>query len=191
MAGYKIAMVAACPFPANYGSSRAIQEMAQSLASRGNEVHVVTYPFGEDLLVNLLTIWRCLGWRKQRSQIYSGPSLKKLLLDLFLLVKLCSVIRRQKIDIIYAHNYEGVLLGLIAKLITGRPLLCDAVNLMPAELHADKFSRPAPMARRIARLLGSFVTLWPDGFIATTNDLRQTMLARGISSDRIVRCLGA
>jgi 1,2-diacylglycerol 3-alpha-glucosyltransferase len=185
MAGYKIAMLAACPFPANYGSPGAIREMAQSLASRGHDVHVVTYPFGEDLPVNLLTIWRCFGWRKQGSRIYSGPSLEKLFLDLFLLVKLCSVIRRQKIEVIHAHNYEGVLLGVIAKFITGRPLLYNAVNLMSDELHLYKFLRPAFLARWIARLLDLFVTWWPDGFIAITNDLRQAMLTRGVSSDRI------
>jgi 1,2-diacylglycerol 3-alpha-glucosyltransferase len=157
MAGYKIAMVAACPFPANYGFPGAIREIAQSLASRGHEVHVVTYPFGEDLPVNRLTIWRCSGWKKQRSRICSGPSLEKLFLDLFLLIKLCSVIRRQKIDLIHVHNYEGLLLGVIAKLISGRPLFYSAINLMSDELHLYKFSRPAFLARWIARLLDSFV----------------------------------
>jgi glycosyltransferase involved in cell wall biosynthesis len=185
MAGYKIAMVAACPFPANYGSPGAIREMAQSLASRGHEIHVVTYPFGEDLPVDLLTIWRCSWWKKQVSRIYSGPSLEKLFLDFFLLIKLCSVIRRQKIDVIHAHNYEGVLLGVIAKLMTGRPLLYNAVNLMSDELHLYKFLRPAFLARGFARLLDSFVTWWPDGFIAITPDLRQAMLARGVTPERI------
>ncbi len=185
MAGYKIAMVAACPFPANYGSPGAIREMAQSLASRGNDIHVVTYPFGEELPADRLTIWRCSWWKKQRSRIYSGPSLEKLFLDFFLLVKLCGVIRRQKIDVIHAHNYEGVLLGIVAKLITGRPLLYNAVNLMSDELHLYKFVRPAFLAKWIARLLDSFVTWWPDGFIAITNNLHQAMLARGVSPDRI------
>src|SRR5690349_4858214 len=70
MPGYKIAMVAACPFPANYGSPGAVREMAQSLAQRGNEVHVVTYPFGEDLPTDQLTIWRCSWWKKKSPRIY-------------------------------------------------------------------------------------------------------------------------
>jgi 1,2-diacylglycerol 3-alpha-glucosyltransferase len=185
MAGYKIAMVAACPFPANYGSPEAIREMAQSLASRGNDIHVVTYPFGEDLPMDLLTVWRCFWWKKQPSRLSSGPSLAKLFLDLFLLVKLCSVIRRQKIDVIHVHDYEGVFLGIVAKLITGRPLLYNAVNLMSDEPLLYKFLRPGFLAKRVAQLLDTFATWWPDGFIAVTHELRRAMLARGVSPDRI------
>jgi glycosyltransferase involved in cell wall biosynthesis len=185
MAGYKIAMVAACPFPANYGSPGAIREMAQSLASRGHDIHVVTYPFGEDLPVDRLTIWRCSGWRKKTARIYSGPSLEKIFLDLFLLVKLCRVIRQQKIEVIHAHNYEGVLLGSIAKFITRRPLLYNAVNLMSDELPLYKFFRLAFVAQWTARLLDSLVTWAPDAFIAITNDLREALLTRGVPPDRI------
>jgi glycosyltransferase involved in cell wall biosynthesis len=185
MAGYRIAMVAACPFPANYGSPGAIREMAQSLALRGNAVHVVTYPFGEDLPADHLTIWRC-GWSRKRSRpIYSGPSLEKIVLDLFLLVRLCQVIRRQSVEVIHATNYEGVLLGFFAKLITRRPLLYNAVNLMSDELHLYKSWCPTFLLRWSARLLDWLVTVWPDGFIANTNELRQEMLARGVSPDLI------
>jgi 1,2-diacylglycerol 3-alpha-glucosyltransferase len=185
MPGYRIAMVAACPFPANYGSPGAVREMAQSLALRGNEVHVVTYPIGEDLPASQLTIWRCSWWKKKSQRIYSGPSFEKIFLDFFLLVKLCQVIRRQNIEVIHATNYEGVLLGFIAKLITRRPLLYNAVNLMADELHLYKSLFPTFLVRWIARSLDSWVTLCPDGFIANTNELRQAMLAHGVSPDRI------
>jgi 1,2-diacylglycerol 3-alpha-glucosyltransferase len=185
MDGCKVAMVAACPFPANYGSPGAIREMALSLASRASDIHIVTYPFGEDLPVDGLTIWRCSWWRKKRVHIYSGPSIEKLFLDLFLLVKLCRVIRQQKIELIHAHNYEGVVLGFAAKLLTGRPLLYNAVNLMSDELHLYGFLRPRFLARALARLLDYLVMRWPDAFIAITDDLRRAMLARGVSAERI------
>jgi 1,2-diacylglycerol 3-alpha-glucosyltransferase len=185
MAGYRIAMVAACPFPANYGSPGAIREMAQSLAQRDNEVHVVTYPFGEDLPAGHVTIWRCSWWKKRSQPIYSGPSFEKIFLDLFLLVKLCQVIRQQKVEVIHATNYEGVLLGFLAKLITRRPLLYNAVNLMSDELHLYKSWCPSFLVRWIARLLDFLAMVWPDGFIANTNELREAMLAQGVSPDRI------
>src|SRR5277367_3186671 len=102
MSQYKVAMVAACPFPANYGSPGAIKEMAETLASLGHEIHVVTYPFGDDLAVNGVKISRCRAWRK-KVRIYSGPSVEKLFLDLFLLIELCRVITRENIQIIHAH----------------------------------------------------------------------------------------
>src|ERR1700690_2316439 len=99
MAISKVAMVAACPFPSNYGSPGAIREMAESLASLDHGVHIVTYPSGEDLPVKGVKIWRCWGWRR-KARIYSGPSLEKLLLDVFLLIRLCQVITRENIQII-------------------------------------------------------------------------------------------
>jgi 1,2-diacylglycerol 3-alpha-glucosyltransferase len=180
----KVAMVAACPFPANYGSPGAIREMAESLASLDHEVHIVTYPFGEDLPVKGVKIWRCWGWRR-KARIYSGPSLEKVLLDVFLLVRLCQVITRENIQIIHAHNYEGALIGYIAKLLTGRPLLYNAVNLMSDELPMYEFLKPAFLARRVAQFLDFVITRIPDGFITITEDLRTALLNRGISPDRI------
>jgi 1,2-diacylglycerol 3-alpha-glucosyltransferase len=184
MSTSKVAMVAACPFPANYGSPGAIREMAESLATLEHEVHIVTYPFGEELPVRHVKIWRAWGWRK-KPRIYSGPSVEKLLLDLLLLIKLCRVITNENIEIIHAHNYEGALIGFIAKLMTGRPLLYNAVNLMSDELPMYEFLRPAFLARRVAQFLDFLITRVPDGFIAITEDLRAALIKRGISPARI------
>jgi 1,2-diacylglycerol 3-alpha-glucosyltransferase len=185
MPGFKVAMVAACPFPANYGSPGAIREMSEALVSLGHDIHIVTYPSGEDLPVKGVKISRCWSWRKT-PRIYSGPSLEKIFLDVFLLFELCRVIRREKITIIHAHNYEGVLIGFAAKLLTGRPLLYNAVNLMSDELPMYKFLRPLFLAKSIAWLLDSIVATIPNGFIAITNNLRAALLKRGVSADRIV-----
>jgi 1,2-diacylglycerol 3-alpha-glucosyltransferase len=179
MSTSKVAMVAACPFPANYGSPGAIREMAESLATLEHEVHIVTYPFGEELPVRHVKIWRAWGWRK-KPRIYSGPSVEKLLLDLLLLIKLCRVITKENIEIIHAHNYEGALIGFIAKLMTGRPLLYNAVNLMSDELPMYEFLRPAFLARRVAQFLDFLITRVPDGFIAITEDLRAALVTRDV-----------
>ena len=43
MKRYSIAMIAPCPFPANYGTPGAIREMCEALSARGHRIHVVTY----------------------------------------------------------------------------------------------------------------------------------------------------
>jgi glycosyltransferase involved in cell wall biosynthesis len=184
MKRYSIAMVAACPFPANYGTPGAIREMSETLASFGHDVHVVTYPFGEDLPVGAAKVWRTPYWRKARS-LYTGPSLEKLLLDWFLLVQLCRVIRRQRISIIHAHNYEGLLIGYVAKIITRRRLLYNAVSLMSDELPSYGFLKPAFLARGLARLLDWLAVKLPDHFIAITKELHHFFLSKHISEDRI------
>jgi glycosyltransferase involved in cell wall biosynthesis len=184
MKRYSVAMVAACPFPANYGTPGAIREMSETLASFGHDVHVVTYPFGEDLPVGAAKVWRAPYWRKSRN-LYTGPSFEKLLLDVLLLVQLCRVIRRQRVSIIHAHNYEGVLIGFVAKLLTRRPLLYNAVSLMSDELPSYKFLRPAFLARALARFLDWLAVSVPDYFIAITRELHDFFLSRQVPEDRI------
>jgi 1,2-diacylglycerol 3-alpha-glucosyltransferase len=54
-----VVMVAACSFPANFGSSASIRELAKILGDREYDVHVVTYPNGDDTMdVGCAKIWR-------------------------------------------------------------------------------------------------------------------------------------
>jgi len=184
MKRYSIAMIAPCPFPANYGTPGAIREMCETLASRGHQVHVVTYPFGEDLPVGAAKLWRPWYWSKS-NRLHAGPSWKKILLDLLVLIKVCRVIRSERIDIIHGHNYEGALIGFVAKLLTGRPLIYNAVNLMVDELPSYGFIKPRFLAKPIARFLDRIVTKIPDYFIAVTQELRQALIKRGAPADRI------
>ena len=181
---YSIAMVAACPFPANWGTPGAIRELSVTLAAQGHDVHVVTYPYGEDLPVGNVKVSRLKYFRKSFS-LFSGPSYQKLLLDILLFFHLCKVIRREKIDVIHAHNYEGVLIGILAKFLTGRPLVYNAVSLMSNELATYDFIRPKFVAQAIARVLDWLVPKFPDYFIAVSPDLQNWLLEAGVSPQRI------
>lgn len=183
---YSVAMVVACPFPVNWGTPGAIREMSQTLAELGHNVNVVTYPFGEDLPVGKIKLWRLPPyWRKKPGGLYSGPSLEKILFDVLLVFKLCRVIRKEKIQIIHAHNYEGVLIGAIAKLFTGKRLLYNASNLMADELPSYGFIKPLFLAKTLARLLDWLVPKFPDQFIVVSKELEALLIARGIPGSRI------
>src|SRR6266436_7992878 len=136
---YSVAMVAACPFPANHGSAASIREMSDTLSDMGPNVHIVTYPTGqEEIRVRRGKVHRTGAFRpEQKAKV--GPSSEKFVLDFQLLRLLCQVIRRERIDIIHAHNYEGALVGIMAKWLTRRPLLYNAVNLMADELASYRF----------------------------------------------------
>src|SRR5262249_42977619 len=126
---YSIAMVAACPFPVNYGSPAAIRELSETLSEMGHNVHVVTYPYGDNLSVGKARVHRVARLGTCGGP-HVGPSKSKPLLDFLVLLKLCHVIRKEKTEIIHAHNYEGGLAGIFAKFITRRPLVYNSVNLM-------------------------------------------------------------
>src|SRR5580700_3098870 len=122
MKSYSIAMVAACPFPANYGSPGAIRELCETLSEMGHAVHIVTYPDGENLSVGNSRLHRVsYGGKSAGTRV--GPSANKLIIDILLVLKLCQVIWKEKVQIIHAHNYEGGLAGVIAKFCTWKPLV--------------------------------------------------------------------
>src|SRR5947208_11212810 len=159
---YSVAMVAACPFPANHGSAASIREMSDTLSQMGHAVHIVTYPTGQkDIAVRYAKVHRT-GPFQPETNAKVGPSSEKFVEDLALLRLLRRVIQRERIDIIHAHNYEAALIGVMAKWITRRPLLYNAVNPMSDELAGYNFIRPAWLARAIARALDWFVPIFPD-----------------------------
>ena len=77
-----------------------------------------------------------------------------------MLIETVRVVRRERCEIIHAHNYEGCLIGVAAKLLTGRPMIYNAVNLMSDELHTYRgvfgshLCNVLRRLRRIARFYG-------------------------------------
>src|SRR6266700_3920003 len=182
---YSIAMVAACPFAANHGSAASIREMSDTLSQMGHSVHIVTYPTGqEDILVRHAKVHRAAPFRPE-TNAKVGPSPEKFLLDFKLLQLLCRVIHREQIDIIHAHNYEGALIGVIAKWITGCPLLYNAVNLMADELAGYRFIRPAWLAHGLARSLDWFTPIFPNHITAVSAELRTWFIDLGVPAAKV------
>ena len=178
-------MVAACPFPANHGSAASIREMSDTLVDLGHDVHIVTYPFGQgDIRVRRAKVHRAGPFRPE-TNAKVGPSREKFLLDFQLLRLLCRIIRKENIDIIHAHNYEGGLIGIMAKWVTGRPLLYNAVNLMSDELAGYDFIRPAWLAHGIARGLDWFMPIFPNHITAVSPELREWFVESGVQAAKV------
>ncbi len=182
---YSIAMVAACAFPANHGSPASVREMSDTLSQMGHTVHIVTYSTGqEDIVVRHAKVHRTGPFRPE-TNAKVGPSPEKLMEDLALLRLLLHVVKRERIDIIHAHNYEAALIGVMAKWITGRPLLYNAVNLMSDELAGYGFIRPAWLARAIAHGLDWFVPIFPDHITAVSPELKQWFIEHGTAGNKV------
>lgn len=176
---YRVAMVAACPFPSLRGSQVLIRELAENLANAGHSVHVVTYPTAQHMVpvqriaihrvAKLPGLWtaRPFGWQK-------------LVLDLFLLWQLFRVVRRERIQVIHAHNFEAPLIAYVVRFLTGVPVVYHAHNALSDELPCY-FTRNA--MRRAARRLGAFldrrVSSWADYSIALSDRLAAFLAVRG------------
>ena len=182
---YHVAMVAACPFPANHGSAASIREMSDMLADMGHEVHIVTYATGQaDIDIRRAKVHRIAPFRPE-TDAKVGPSREKFRADFQLLRLVLRVIRRERIDIIHAHNYEAALIGIMAKWITGRPLLYNGVNLMSDELATYEFIRPRWLAYAFGRALDWFVPIFPDHITAVSPELKQWLVQSGVRPEKI------
>ena len=118
---FSIAMVAACPFPANFGTPAAIREMSEELARRGHSIRVVTYPLRHEIPITGVEIDRVAQVGSNR-EVSVGPSYQRLAFDALLVLKLFQVVRRHKVEVIHAHNYEGGLIGGFVGKLTGVPV---------------------------------------------------------------------
>ena len=126
----RTAIVGACPYPVPQGSQVYLRETAHALALAGHDVRIVTYGHGaggDDGAFPLHRAPRLPGFRRTAA----GPSLAKPLADAALVRTLRRVVRDHAIDVVCAHNYEGLLVALAAG---KRPIVYFAHNLMFDEL---------------------------------------------------------
>lgn len=183
---YKIAVVAACPFPYSRGTPIRIYRMAEALASRGHEVHVVTYHLGQNIQELPFTIHRIPPIRTYR-KTSPGPSYQKLfLVDPLLSLKLYQVVRKYRVDVIHAHHYEGLIAALPVARITRVPLVFDIHTLLGSELPQYKLSLPASFLRWIGNMLDHALPGRADHIVTVTDSLRRKLVGEiGISADRV------
>lgn len=181
---YSIAMVAACPFPANHGTPAAIREMSQELARRGHRVRVVTYPLSDDIRIDGVAIDRVRQVGSNHA-VTVGPSYQRLVFDFLLIFKLLQVVRRHRVEIIHAHNYEATLVAGLVGRLTGLPVIYNAINTMIGELPSFGFIRPQAFAVGLAKFLDYVTPRLADAVIADTAELRSFLLQNGVAPGRV------
>ena len=172
----RIAVVAACPFPAARGTPIRIQRIAEQLGRRGHEVDVFTYHLGamaDDAPFRVHRIANVPTYRKQTP----GPSFQKVLvLDPLLAVKLAGALRRKRYDVVHAHHAEGLLAAAVARLLREVPLVFDVHTLLHSELPYYRMGLPRPVLRRVGGFLDRFLPRCADQIIAVSEDIRSYLI---------------
>jgi len=148
------------------------------------DIHVVTYPHGEDLSVGKAQLHRVARGHRYRSP-EAGPTGEKLYLDFLMVGELCRTAWGEKIDIIHGHNYEGALIGLLGKFITRKPMVYQSVCLMADELASYRFIKPVFVARWLGAVLDWFVPIFPDHIITVTQELYDYYAKRGVPKRKL------
>jgi len=110
----KILMVAPQPFFSARGTPFSVLHRIRALVEKGYRVDLITYPFGEDIEMDGLRIFRSrsLPFIKK---IKIGPSIPKLLLDIPLYFKTTKALKNNRYDILHSHEEAAFFCVRLAK----------------------------------------------------------------------------
>lgn len=183
----RILTIAACPLPWPRGTPIRIHRTAEALAARGHEVHVVTYPLGDERVAIPYEVHR-VGSSRERLDPRPGPSVRKLLrLDPMLVRETKRLLREEPFDVIHAHHYEGLIVALLARRATrGAPIVFDSHTLLATELPEYRSPVPRSLTRRVGRWIDRTLPPRADHVVAVTDRMRDWFATDGsIPAERV------
>ncbi len=143
-------MIAPEPFFEPRGTPFSEYHRIRALIDLGHTVDLVTYPFGRDVSMPGLRLFRCAR-PPLIHDVRIGPSLEKIPLDLTLAV---TAIRRavsDRYDAIHSHE-EGSIIGVLLALALGVPHLYDMHSSLPQQLTNFEFTKSRILKHVFARM---------------------------------------
>jgi glycosyltransferase involved in cell wall biosynthesis len=142
----RILMIAPEPFFEPRGTPFSEFHRIRALTALGHQVDLVTYPFGQDVTMPGLRVFRSL-----RPPFVTGakigPSLAKVPLDAFLAVTALRRAFSGRYDAIHSHE-EGGVIGVLLSVLLRVPHLYDMHSSLPQQLTNFAFTG-SPLMRRI------------------------------------------
>jgi len=172
-------MIAPEPFFEPRGTPFSEFHRIRALVELGHTVDLVTYPFGKDVSIPGLRVFRSRRPPFIR-EVRIGPSLAKIPLDALLAI---TVVRRalsERYDAVHSHE-EGSFIGVILAAVLGVPHLYDMHSSLPQQLTNFAFSR-SRVLRRAFEVLERFVIRRSRVVIVICPHLEETVR----SIDRVV-----
>ena len=138
-------MIAPEPFFEPRGTPFSEFHRIRALVDLGHHVDLVTYPFGHDVALPGLRIFRCLR-PPFVTHAPIGPSVVKIPLDAMLALTALRRALTGRYDAIHSHE-EGGVIGVLLAAIFRIPHLYDMHSSLPQQLTNFAFSRSALMRR--------------------------------------------
>jgi glycosyltransferase involved in cell wall biosynthesis len=135
----KILMIAPEPFFEPRGTPFSEYHRIRALLELGHAVDLVTYPFGRDVSLPGLRIFRCLR-PPFVHDVGIGPSLAKVPLDLAVTATTLRRVLSERYDVVHSHE-EGSFIGVLVAWVLGVPHLYDMHSSLPQQLSNFAFSR--------------------------------------------------
>jgi glycosyltransferase involved in cell wall biosynthesis len=141
----RILMIAPEPFFEPRGTPFSEFHRIRALTALGHEVDLVTYPFGQDVALPNLRVFRCLR-PPFVHRVRIGPSLEKIPLDIALTFAACRRALSGRYDVVHSHEEAG-LIGIVLAAVLRVPHLYDMHSSLPQQLTNFAFSGSALLRR--------------------------------------------
>jgi glycosyltransferase involved in cell wall biosynthesis len=135
----KILMIAPEPFFEPRGTPFSEYHRIRALLELGHTVDLVTYPFGRDVSLPGLRVFRCLR-PPFVHEVRIGPSLAKVPLDLTLTLAAVRRAMSERYDVVHSHE-EGSFIGIVLAAMLRVPHLYDMHSSLPQQLTNFAFSK--------------------------------------------------
>lgn len=179
-ASARILMLAPEPFFEPRGTPFSEYHRIKVLCGLGHRVDLVTYPFGRDVRIPNLEIFRCLKPPCVHG-VRIGPSAAKLVLDVMLAITAVRLVCVREYDAIHSHEEAGVLGLWLAKWLRV-PHLYDMHSSLPQQLDNFGYTR-SRFIRRVFERIEATMIANSRVIITICKELQDTAVALG-AADR-------
>jgi glycosyltransferase involved in cell wall biosynthesis len=165
-------MIAPEPFFEPRGTPFSEFHRIRALTDLGHEVDLVTYPFGQDVAMPRLRVFRSARPPLVR-RVRIGPSLAKVPLDALLTLTALRRAVAQRYDAIHSHE-EGGLIGIALAALLRVPHVYDMHSSLPQQLTNFAFSRSRIM-RGVFTAIERLMIGWSRAVIVICPSLEDTV----------------
>lgn len=165
-------MVAPQPFFSARGTPFSVLHRIRALIEEGHNVDLITYPFGEDIKMNGLRIFRSSSVPLIK-KIKIGPSISKILLDIPLFFETTKALRNNQYDVLHSHEEAAFFCVGLAKR-HGLTHIYDMHSSLPQQLSNFK-AYNISLFRTVFENLENYVLNNCDGVITICDDLAKVV----------------
>ena len=132
-------MIAPEPFFEPRGTPFSEYYRIKALCELGHSIDLVTYPVGQDKVIDGLSIYRSIRPPFVK-KVKTGPSAAKIFLDFFLFFKAAGRLIRGKYDLIHTHE-EANIMGAFFSKMSGKPHLYDMHSSLVQQMNNFQFTK--------------------------------------------------
>ena len=169
----RILMLAPTPFFSDRGCHIRILNSYLRLKKEGNEITLITYPLGRNVLdIKPLRTINLPGYKKTSP----GFSPYKPFLDFLLLIKTKIQLIKGDYDYIYAHLYEGALAGILLRPFFRKKVIFDSQDSLTEDLISHKTIKRNSYLYKLLLKAEKFIANHSDSIIVSSSNLKEFMI---------------